>query len=70
MMLAEAENKALGFADAQTPFEGQVEKTESPNATVSAAAERLKRVRYNMAETPLSALATAQGSGWADVFVQ
>ena len=56
MMLAEAENKALGFADAQAPFEGP----DADRDAVEAAEEvidRSKRVRYNMAETPLSALA-------------
>ncbi|MEO3415311.1 DUF6456 domain-containing protein [Roseovarius sp. CAU 1744] len=56
MMLAEAENKAVGFAESQTAF-------DSPYNNAMAADEdeirinRSRRVRYNMAETPLSALA-------------
>ncbi len=58
MMLAEAENKAVGFAEAQASFDGpfgaantDLRDEAKPRANPS------KRVRYNMAETPLSALA-------------
>ncbi len=58
MMLAEAENKAVGFAEAQTPFEGRFRSQDvEPCEEVEPRAVRAKRVRYNMAETPLSALA-------------
>lgn len=55
-MLAEAENKAVGFAEAQLPFDGPGGEVEAKQAA-DAAIGRSKRVRYNMAETPLSALA-------------
>ena len=56
MMLAEAENKAVGFAEAQLPFDGPVGQAGAI-ADAEAVVDRSKRVRYNMAETPLSALA-------------
>lgn len=57
MMLAEAENKAVGFAEAVTPFESRREVSEQIELDIPVKRERSKRVRYNMAETPLSALA-------------
>ena len=54
MMLAEAENTAVGLASAN--FDGP-ETDEDPLDMADTGAERSKRVRYNMAETPLSALA-------------
>ncbi|MFD1158574.1 DUF6456 domain-containing protein [Roseovarius aestuarii] len=55
-MLTDAENKAMGFNDAQAPFDGAAKPVEMAD-DADASAERSKRVRYNMAETPLSALA-------------
>ena len=55
MLLAEAENLAVGFAEAPTAFDGQdIDEFKVESAGTS---DRAKRVRYNMAETPLSALA-------------
>ena len=57
MMLAEAENKAVGFAEAQTAFEGPAAAIVASSDEDENRLSRAKRVRYNMAETPLSALA-------------
>ncbi len=54
-LLAEAENKSFGFADTQTMFTGPLSDTDETDDNDDSA-ERSKRVRYNMAETPLSAL--------------
>ncbi|SLN37920.1 hypothetical protein TRL7639_01882 [Falsiruegeria litorea R37] len=55
-LLAEAENRARsrndnGFAEAQAPFSGQGEDTHEDDAG------RPRRIRYNMTESPLVALA-------------
>ena len=59
-MLAEAENRARaakesGFAEAQAGFAGKSQ--EFGEKTVSDAGGKPRRVRYNMAESPLTALA-------------
>ncbi len=56
MMLAEAENKAVGFSEAPTTFDSPYDRAVEDQSD-KPKAERSKRVRYNMAETPLSALA-------------
>jgi hypothetical protein len=55
-MLAEAENRASGFAEAQTQFSGQSRKfvETTPDDEDDS---RARRVRYNLAESPLTALA-------------
>lgn len=59
-ILAEAENRARsakegGFAEAQSPFAAQ--HRVFGNRTVDEGADKPRRVRYNMAESPLTALA-------------
>ncbi len=51
--MAEAENKASGFADAQAPFSGQVIESDA----LGEGRGRNRRNRYGFADTPLSALA-------------
>jgi hypothetical protein len=51
--MAEAENKASGFADAQAPFSGQVVEMDAGDEGRG----RSRRNRYGFADTPLSALA-------------
>ncbi|HEY9039175.1 MAG TPA: DUF6456 domain-containing protein [Roseovarius sp.] len=52
-MLAEAENRASGFTDAQTPFAAAGDDASDEDAP--------KRARYNVAESPLIALARRKG---------
>ncbi|MCE8546172.1 helix-turn-helix domain-containing protein [Ruegeria pomeroyi] len=59
-LLAEAENRARaaqdGFAEAQSPFAAQ-HRVMGEKTVAGEAGERPRRVRYNMAESPLIALA-------------
>ena len=54
-MMAEAENQASGFAEAQIAFTGQPSGWGAPG--VDTEDSHHKRIRYNMAETPLTLLA-------------
>lgn len=53
-LLADAENRAMGFADAQAPFQGQAAEEEGAEAHPDT---RRSRKRYSVTETPLITLA-------------
>lgn len=55
-MLAEAENAAQGFSEAQTPFGAQ--HSDWGDKTISGGASaKPRRVRYNLGESPMTSLA-------------
>lgn len=55
-LLAEAESRAAGFADSQAAFAGQ-HREWAERDVMEDGSDRPRRVRYNLAESPLAALA-------------
>ncbi|MEM6276570.1 MAG: DUF6456 domain-containing protein [Pseudomonadota bacterium] len=64
-LLAEAESRAAGFADAQAAFAGQHRVWAERDVMDEDAngAPRVQRLRYNLAESPLAALARRKDKG-------
>ncbi|MEL6914963.1 MAG: DUF6456 domain-containing protein [Pseudomonadota bacterium] len=59
-LLAEQENRKAGFAEAQSPFAAQ-HRDWAERDVLEEGEDRPRRLRYNLAESPLAALARRKG---------